>query len=322
MLSNWQCVEQKLYIRSENVNTKIKQESIFLPYKHGQLHVRKIAPETERTDLAPLMMLHGSISNGKVFYSESGKGIACFLAEHGYTSYVIDMPGRGKSEPRLAKGINPTQTEVIVNVIPQVQEFILSGHPEAEKIHWIGHSWGGVLMSAALLRFPDFQNRVQSLVTFGTKRRLRAKSVKKFLMVDIFWKRLSLLMIKRQGYLAADKYGIGMDNESELSVKHSIPWLSGDWIGPDDGFNYQRRVSATQFPPCWFFAAVNDPVLGNPKDVKNTLDELRPSDAKFTVLGKRHGNKQDYDHAGMLTHKDCVSDHFVQLLDWYHKLNG
>ena len=303
------------------MNKKIKQESIFLPYKQGQLHVRKIAPELEDESLAPLMMLHGSISNGKVFYSESGKGIACFLASYGYTSYVIDMPGRGQSEPRLATGINPTQTEVIVNVIPQVQAFILSRHPAIEKVHWMGHSWGGVLMSAALLRFPEFQHQVESLVTFGTKRRLRAKSIKKFLMIDVFWKRLALSMVKKQGYLAADKYGIGMDNESELSIKHTIPWLSGDWIDPDDGFNYQQQVSTTQFPPCWFFAAVNDRVLGNPKDVKNTLDELQTTNAKFTILGKKHGNKQDYDHASMLTHKDCISDHFVEIVDWYKRFN-
>ena len=303
------------------MNNQLKQESIFLPYQHGRLHVRKISPANENKTSAPFMMLHGSISNGKVFYSESNKGVACFLAEHGYTCYVVDMPGRGQSEPRLAKGINPTQTEVIVNVIPQVQALILSRHPEIKQVHWMGHSWGGVLMSAAMLRFPHLQEQVKSLVTFGTKRRLRAKSIKKFLMIDIFWKRLALLMIKKQGYLAADKYGIGMDNESELSIKHTIPWLSGDWIDPDDGFNYQQQVSSTQFPPCWFFAAVNDAVLGNPTDVKNTLDELQTSDSKFTVLGKKHGNKQDYDHASMLTHKDCVSDHFIELLDWYQTFN-
>nr|WP_239480241.1 alpha/beta hydrolase [Parashewanella hymeniacidonis] len=264
-------------------------------------------------------MLHGSISNGKVFYSESGKGFACFLAKHGFTSYIIDMPGRGLSEPKLSRGVNPSQTEVIVDVIPQIQQFILSQHPDTKKVNWVGHSWGGVLMSAALLRFPELQKQVKTLVGFGTKRRLRAKSIKKFLMIDVFWKHISLLMIKKQGYLAADKYGLGMDNESEFSIKNQIPWLSKDWIDPVDGFNYQECISTATLPPCWFFAAVNDKVLGNPKDVKDSLEELQPSIFKFTLLGKGKGNKQDYDHASMLTHPDCTQDHFIELIDWYQK---
>ncbi|RYV00551.1 alpha/beta hydrolase [Shewanella sp. OPT22] len=265
----------------------------------------------------PFMMLHGSISNGKVFYSESGKGFACFLAKHGFTSYIIDMPGRGLSEPKLSRGVNPSQTEVIVDVIPQIQQFILSQHPDTKKVSWVGHSWGGVLMSAALLRFPDLQKQVKTLVGFGTKRLLRAKSLKKIWMIDIFWKHIALFLIRKQGYLAADRYGIGMDNESELSIKNQIPWLSKDWVDPMDGFDYQAQISVANLPSCWFFAGQNDPVLGHPNDVKNSLDELSVNDSKFTLLGKKQGNKQDYDHVGMLAHPDCVNDHFKELLDWY-----
>ncbi len=300
------------------MNNEIQQESIFIPYKNGRIHVRKVFPVKELCSVPSFMMLHGTISNGKIFYSESGKGIACYLAMHGFTSYVIDMPGRGLSEPKLARGVNPTQTEVIVDVIPLVHEFILSQQPKNLKVHWLGHSWGGVLLSAALLRFPELQQQVKTLVGFGSKRLLTVNSLKKIWIIDIFWKHIALFLVKKQGYLAADRYGIGMDNESEYSIKNQIPWLSKDWIDPMDGFNYQEQIPTSNFPPCWFFSAVKDKVLGNPKDVKKSLSELKVSDARFTLLGKKQGNKHDYDHASMLTHSDCVEDHFIELLAWYN----
>ncbi|MGB0893293.1 MAG: alpha/beta fold hydrolase [Parashewanella sp.] len=300
--------------------TLVQQRSLFIPYGSGQLHVREVKPTAKLTNDIPLIMLHGSISNGKVFYSASGKGLACFLAEQGFTSYVIDMPGRGLSTPKLARGVNPSQTEVITNVLPLVQEFVLAQNDDIQKTHWIGHSWGGVLMSAALLRFPKLQSQVTSLVTFGTKRRLRARSLKKFLTVDVFWKRVSLMLIKLQGYLPADKLGFGMDNESQLSVQQTFGWLDGKWQDPEDGFDYQQQIEKSNLPPSWYFAAQNDPVLGNPKDVQASLDELKIDNARFTLLSKKNGNKQDYDHASMLTHSNAIDDHFLELSKWLNKL--
>ena len=53
--------------------------SIFLPFKDGaQLHMRRFSRGGEGV---PVLLLHGSIENGRIFYSESGKGFAPWLAE-------------------------------------------------------------------------------------------------------------------------------------------------------------------------------------------------------------------------------------------------
>ena len=36
----------------------------------------------------------------------------------------------------------------------------------------------------------------------------------------------------------------------------------------------------------------------------------------FRVLGKAEGQKHDYDHTGMLIHKDAEKDIFPQVLEW------
>ncbi|WP_425466799.1 alpha/beta fold hydrolase [Parashewanella tropica] len=297
--------------------TEIQQESIFLPYKDGKLHIRKIAPSNSKKQLTPFLMLHGSISNGKVFYTKSGKGLACSMAKEGYEVYVLDMPGRGLSTPKIARGVNPSQTEVVRDVIPSVQAFILEANPLADKVHWLAHSWGGVLMAATMLRYSELQDQVASFVTFGTKRRVQVKNLHRTLVLELIWKRLSIPLMKLKGYFPAIGLGVGMDNESYLSVTQTFPWLEGEWIDPEDGFDYSAKLPSAQLPPAWFFAGKNDPILGNPSDVKSTFDELKFKQGKFVLLSKQNGHKHDYDHASMLTHADAEGDHFSELKSWY-----
>ena len=63
-------------------------------------------------------MLHGAVENGKIFYSEKNKGLASYLAHHGFDVFVADLRGRGLSEPAIKKGAIHGQTESITEDIP------------------------------------------------------------------------------------------------------------------------------------------------------------------------------------------------------------
>ncbi len=304
----------------------ISQTSLYLPYRDGQLHLRQLLPATPDFSKTPILMLHGAMSNGRVFYSQAGRGLGCFLAKGGYIVYVLDTAGRGKSLPKISRDFTLGQGEVIREQLPLVQQYILelhrqqcldTGKSSPTQVHWCAHSWGGVLMASALARFAHLQLSVRSLLTFGTKRTIRVKSFKKWLMVDMFWNRLALTMALGQGYLAADQLRIGMDNESRASLRQSIDWVRGEWRDHDDGFDYAKAAQATHWPCAWFIAGRNDTVLGHPEDVADMIHECGFPQAKFTLLSKANGYKHDYGHADMLTHFDAIADHFPQVLDWY-----
>jgi pimeloyl-ACP methyl ester carboxylesterase len=123
------------------------QQSLFVPYRQGQLHLRYIPAQTSHKRLTPILMLHGAMSNGRVFYSDSGRGLGCFMAQQGFDVYVLDTAGRGKSTPLIDKQYELGQGEVIREQLPLVQSFILKRHPMTSKVHWSAHSWGGVLMA-------------------------------------------------------------------------------------------------------------------------------------------------------------------------------
>ncbi len=302
----------------------IKQNSHFIPYLNGTLHLRQISSsDTDINNMSkpPILMLHGAMSNGRVFYSESGRGLACFLAEAGFVVYALDTQGRGLSTPKIQRGFKGGQGEIIREQLPLIHHYILGLHPTVSKVHWCGHSWGGVLMASAISRFPLFQDSVASLLTFGSKRRIKIRSLKKWMMVDLGWNKVAQAIAWSHGYLAADKWRMGMDNESRQSLAQSIDWVRGDWIDHDDGFDYARaaRDVAEQgkWPSAWFIAGSGDHVLGNPADVKRMVEECQIKDVNYTLLSKSKGFKHDYGHADMLTHKDAESDHFIQVRQWY-----
>lgn len=292
------------------------QGSLFVPAPGGaELHLRHI--ELDGAERSPVLMLHGSIENGRVFYTPSGRGLGPFLAREGHPVYVADQRGRGESKPRLARGHSYGQTEAITEDIPALHRAVRKRHP-GRRAHWVAHSWGGVLMLAALGRSAELRAGVASLTFFGTKRCVRVRNLHKLLLIDLYWLRLAPLAAKAFGFLPSRRLGLGSDDESCASLAQCCAWVRpGPWIDPADGFDYGAALfGARDLPSAWYLAAVRDPCLGHPSDVRDLMAEAGQADQRLTVLGRAQGYLQDYDHVSMLTHPDAVRDHFPAVAAW------
>ena len=77
-----------------------QQRSSYLPVADYQLHLRELVPL--KPSAGPVLCLHGAIGNSRIFYTEHGKGLACFLADQGFLVYCADFAGRGLSRPHSA----------------------------------------------------------------------------------------------------------------------------------------------------------------------------------------------------------------------------
>ena len=117
---------------------ELLQQSLFIPCGAHQLHVRHIKPRVA-VHGEPILMVHGAIENGRIFYTESGKGLACFLARHGYQVYVADLRGRGLSTPAIAELAEHGQHELITEDLPALHRWIAERHG-GFKVHWVAHS--------------------------------------------------------------------------------------------------------------------------------------------------------------------------------------
>ncbi|MEI6214181.1 MAG: alpha/beta fold hydrolase [Desulfuromonadales bacterium] len=292
----------------------IRQQSIPVPLKLGAaLTMQRFSGTVPGP---PVLMLHGAIENGRIFYSDSGKGLATYLARNGFDVFVIDLRGRGNSLPGINRSSRFGQTEAITEDIPAcitaVRE-ICGPVPQ----QWVAHSWGGVLFSSHLARFPEHIQQVSSLIYFGSKRTIRVWNIHRIMKVDLVWRWVCPLACLICGYLPARQLHIGSDSETSKSYRQSAAWVRDDaWIDSDDGFDYGTAVQNIELPPIWYIAAQGDYALGHPRDVQDFMVSAGRQENRYTVLARENGNRHDYDHITMLTHPDAVDDHFPQVLEW------
>jgi len=292
------------------------QESLFLSQDGHQLHLRHIWQKSGGT---PIFMLHGAIENGLIFYTKKGKGLACYLAEQGFDVYVADLRGRGESKPKIDADAVHGQFEAITQDIPCFLNYITE--TTKKKVHLIAHSWGGVLLASTLARMPQLAGTILSKTCFGTKRMVTVKSLEKLFKVNIVWNNLAGKLAKRKGFLDAKKHKIGSDNETKQSLADSVAWVKkSDWHDLKDGFDYFKAAKSVDWPPTWHLTGCKDKVLGHAIDVNVFIGESNPQ-AKFTLLSKSSGNKENYDHINILTHRSAVNDHFPLLVKWLKALS-
>jgi predicted alpha/beta hydrolase len=293
-------------MRKENTT----QQDHFLDMDGEKLYLKRFCG----SDNGPVVfLLHGSVENGKIFYSKSGKGLAPWLAARGYDVFVCDMRGKGRSTPPTGRGASYGLMDAIKREVPAFLNYIDSLRPGAET-HWMAHSWGGVILLSFLARYPD--RKPDSMVFFGTKRQIKIRSLKKFLSVDIMYTYAAAIVKRLYGYLPARSLKFGSDNESNMLHSETRRWVQGPWVGFDDGYDYAQAIRQLKLPPVLHIAAINDEYLGHPDDVERLIAEVGDHPHKYVLLSRDTGHLHDYDHINMLTHPEASDDHFPLVHSW------
>ena len=289
----------------------MNQESIFIPFEGGKLHLKRIYKDAQGP---PVFLLHGSMENGKIFYSKSLKGYAPFLANKGYDVFVIDMQGRGESTPSMSKKSLYGQVDVIKTDIPLSLEKIkeIKGNI---PVYAAAHSWGGVLLLAYMARF---EHNIKNAVLFGVKRYISVRGWEYFKRLRLGWYFLGRILNPIYGFFPAVKLGAGSDNEPRNHYKQINEWLKVDapWKDNVDGFDYGKALEKKTLPPLLFLAGKSDTLLGHPTDVQALMGEVKHAKKDYWFLAKENGYKHDYGHVDMLSHRDAPTDHFGKVATW------
>lgn len=268
-----------------------------------------------------LFLLPGSVENGHIFYSKSGKGFAPWMAQQGYDVFVADLRGRGQSTPKISRESTFGQAEALRLEYPAYFAR-LQAIKGTNRVFVATHSWAGVNVLAFLAR-TEMQLDIPAMAFFGSKRHISVRTFPYYqLMIGLGWELLARWSVKRHGYLDAIRYRMGSDNISTRDWAETNAWVraADEWKHWQDGFDYRAALQKTQLPPTLYLAGKKDRVLGHPKDVALLAREAGDHQTKeLVVLGKAAGNLHDYGHIDMLTHPDAPRDHFPLVRNWLRK---
>lgn len=299
-----------------NTFAPMQRNTTLYPYENEQIAIHRF--RSNPSDLPPILLIHGSIENGKIFYSESGKGLAPYLAQQGFDVFVADLRGKGSSLPLVHAKSPASQTDTIEGELP----FIINKVKEitgTDALHLGAHSWGGVLLLSAYALFYQEWN-IKSMIFFGTKRRIGIRTFEKFRTIDLGWTLLGSLFTLLYGYLPAKKLRMGSDDEPGKFYFQLNRWVySKRWIDPETKFNYREKINTLHLPPLHFYTGIHDRLLGHPHDVKRLAAETGQAHATVSILGKQNGNLHNYNHINILTHPDAVNDHFPEVAELFKK---
>ncbi|PSR00783.1 MAG: alpha/beta hydrolase [Bacteroidetes bacterium SW_11_45_7] len=293
-----------------------QHESLFIPISdQARLHLKRIAGDLQGP---PVFMIHGSIENGRIFYSKKGKGFGPYLARQGFDVFIADLRGKGQSTPPIDQHATFSQTDAIREDIPAFLSKI-NGIKGEQPIHFVAHSWGGVLFLAHLARRPATVD-IGSMVMFGTKRRISVFNRQRFVQIDVLWSVVWRTLVSIYGYLPADRFAFGADNESRKVFHQTTKWIyNKQWIDPEDSFDYGAALRKITLPPALYLTGVNDYCLGHKKDVQLLMGETGQPHHAFWLLGKANGNRADYNHVDILTHPQAPNDHFPDVEKWMRR---
>ncbi len=96
----------------------------------------------------PVFLCHGFMSNQWNFTVPPGESMADLLASEGYDCWLIDLRGARSSIPAPGRTLDePTVDDYLLKDIPTAIDYIRDA-TGFDKVHWVGHSMGGMLLYA------------------------------------------------------------------------------------------------------------------------------------------------------------------------------
>jgi alpha-beta hydrolase superfamily lysophospholipase len=318
----------------------IKAESIWVSMPNGeQLHMRHLQPMP--TDANPfeaespkrVFMLHGEVECGRIFYHDSGKGLAYHFAQQGYEVFVADLGGRGRSLGCDDEPSSLTVHEIVTDAIPRLlraatQHCSLSADesmdsaayvkstPVAPTV-WVAHGFGGVLLSAAWARMSEAERTATQMMFFSVRRKLQTTHRIANAAVKAFCHPLTSKLVNWLGAFPAAQLRLGSADENTDWFSVYADWMNNDrWCDAEDGFDYQAALKANPIPATLHFATAADKIYSGAADVRAFINELGCHDARLIVANTIDNTKRKYDHLSLLLDPAAVKDVFKDATDW------
>ncbi len=266
-------------------------------------------PGYEHARGVPVILLHGSFSNRRFWYSPKAIGLGAHLARAGFDVWIAEMRGHGLS-PRNQQYKRNRVSDYARYDLPAISAFVRE--QTAQAPHWLGHSLGGTTLAAALGGHYLGEQDAASVALFGSQVSRIYWPLK---VPPVVWG--GRFLLKRFVHIPGSRLKRGPEDEPVGVVLESL-----DWHGLFGRFGDSERD--------WWagLADVRVPVLavsaeGDHQDpswaCRKLLKQFGSVTREFLCLGRKSGFTDDFGHVEMLVSKHAQREVWPLVEHWLLK---
>ncbi len=327
-------------------------------WKLGIRHYRAVRPDPDKL---PVVLCHGLGLNG-TFWTITDDHLPQQLALGGYEVFVVDLRGSGASHRVGTIGqVNSilrqtpfnewdestwTMDDLVRFDVPAVLDHVrdVTGR---DRVNWVGHSLGGMLMFAFLETSPQAY-RIANFVGMGSTPILEGAPKSKMLMASRKLRSLLTLIstgriarpmtvaripgleaIDRFYYTASnvDKrtisrfYGYTLENPGRGAMKQLDPYLEfGHMLSADGTYDYANHLGEISTPT--LLVAGEGDIMADVPSMQATFQALGTKDKSLALYGVGHGNAHDYGHCDLVWSRHAPREIFPDIARWLDGRQG
>ncbi len=300
-------------------------------------------PAAPRRYETPVLLCHGLGANRFNFDLGHKASLARYLQREGFEVWSIDLRGRGNSvRPPRGNGCPrnaPFFDDYVREDAPAAIRHVL-GQTGASRVHWVGHSMGGLVLYALLQ--GEGAASIASGVAIGSPASFA--HARKRSLVYVLSQALRFLPRMHLSFLAAGaaplvahirfpREGLFVNRKNvesiviERALCHLVADISGgeiaqslDWMKSREFRAYDKVTSyeedlAFVRQPLFLIAGAKD-FLAPPESVAAAYERIGSEKKAFLILGRQQGEEHDYGHGDLLIGKNCSREVFPRIRDW------
>lgn len=312
-----------------------------------QIALYRYLPRGTARKKYPLLLCHGLGANRYNLDLGEKHSLARYARDEGYDTWLIDLRGNGLSEePALGNRFKYDWTfeDYLYRDIPAAIDTIKT-KTGADKIVWIGHSMGGMLLYAHAQESGDRDIAcgvaLASPGTFAGYPRLMSKLSSLAGMLKIFpaihTRAIIRFILPFIGLVKSSRFirdqftvtNVDLDevryaayntvsNVSSPLLRQFADWiLNATWRSVDRQTIYSDRFNAVTVPI--LFVAGGGDRLAPAHVVEYAFENTSSKDKELIVASRANGYADDYGHDDLVLGLKANEEIFVPVLDWISK---
>ena len=254
----------------------------------------------------PVILLHGSFSNRRFWYSPKGVGLGAFLARAGFDVWLPEMRGHGLSVRNQQWRTNRVADYARYD-LPAIAAFVRE--QSGQVPHWLGHSQGGISLAAALGGQYLGEPAVASAAFFGCQINRRYWPLK---IPPVEWG--AYLLLKRCTQLSGVQLKRGPEDEPVGIALETLRWNGFLGRFKDSERDWWAGLSEVQLPVLAVAAAGDQQT---PEwACRKLYEQLGSEQRQFIALGREQGFSSDFGHTEMLVSAPAQAEVWPLVRDW------